>query len=630
MSQPISSAILTASGLRVEYGTQKVLDGASLTIHEGDRIGLLGRNGAGKTTFLKVMSGMMQPDAGLIAAKRNLRVAYLPQEFELNPLLTARENVLEGADYITSLLKEYETLPPDAETRHILEEKISFCGGWDLDRNLSRLAEELSAPVGVNDVRTLSGGEKRRVALCRALIGKPELLILDEPTNHLDTAAIEWLEHFLIGFEGTCIFVTHDRYFLDRIANRIVELNSGIFYSHTGNYTAYLSAKAERKAIEETAEKKRRNFIRRELDWVNRGPKARRTKAKSRMDAFTEISAIQGPEAEVEVELILPPAPRLGKKVLELSAVEMRIGERTLFDCVNINFIPGKRVGIIGRNGCGKTTLLRVMLGDAVLFAGTREVGENTQFNYIDQARLLLNDDETVFYAIGEGNDFVQFGKETLPVWTYLRRFLFTDDRIETRVGRLSGGERSRLTLAKILKTGGNFLLLDEPTNDLDLPTLRVLEEALIAFEGCAAIVSHDRYFLNRVCDTILAFEEDGKLIHSEGDYDYYLEKRARRLQWIDSEIKEKKADTRVRPHSKKLSWKETKELEGMEEAILHAEAEIERIDGLFSSPDFYMIHSRNLQELREAREAARQRAAELYIRWQELDAKLNAWKQPE
>ena len=625
MSINVNPVILTAVELSVEFGEQVVLDKAFLSVHEGDRIGLVGRNGAGKSTFLKVISGVMHPDSGNVALKKDLVIGFLSQEFTLDEGSTVHENILHGAERITRLIHEYENLPADSAQRHVLEERISYLDGWNLERNIGLLIREIHAPEADRVVKNLSGGEKRRVALCRSLISNPDLLILDEPTNHLDTDSIEWIENFLAGYKGTCIFVTHDRYFLDRIANRIVELANGEFYSHKGNYTDYLVNKTQRQTVKEVEEKKRQNFLRRELDWVMRGPKARRTKAKSRLDNYYEVAEQKVVEVELDVDLIIPPAERLGNKVLDVIGVGVELGGKTLFDTLSFDFKPGRKLGIVGKNGAGKTTLLRLILGEIAPSAGKIEQGEKTEFNYIDQTRLILNDEDTVINSIGEGKETIKFGKQTMPVWTYLRRFLFTDDRINTSVGKLSGGERSRLTLAKILKNGGNFLLLDEPTNDLDLPTLRVLEEALIGFDGCVIIVSHDRYFLNRVCNGILAFEGGKDTYFSEGNYDYYIEKRNARLKNADSgTVKEKKEDTRARSQVKKLSWKETKELETIEADIVKAEAEVKRIEDLFSSPDFYDTYANIVSELTKELETSKEKAEYLYARWEELESKKN------
>ena len=617
----VTVVILTAKELEVHFGEQIILDKASLSVHEGDRIGLVGRNGAGKSTFLKIISGIIPPDAGEVAKKKDLVIGFLSQEFTLDESKTVYENILTGAERIIQLVELYEQLPFDSLQRHILEEKILQVDGWNIERKINLMIKTLHAPDPQRNIITLSGGEKRRVALCRTLISEPELLILDEPTNHLDTDSIEWIENFLAVYKGTCIFVTHDRYFLDRIATRIVELSSGVFLSHQGNYTDYLINKSERQLIKEAEEKKRQNFLRRELEWVLRGPRARRTKAKSRLDNYYEVESTQNSEIELDVELIIPPPNKPGNKILELKNIGITLGDKNLFEGFSFNFEAGRKLGVVGKNGVGKTTLLKIILGSLQTTTGKIEYGEKTEFNYIDQSRLLLNDEDSVIDAISEGNDSIKFGNQLISVWTYLRRFLFTDDRINTLVGRLSGGEKSRLTLARILKNGGNFLLLDEPTNDLDLPTLRILEEALISFNGCAVIVSHDRYFLNRVCNGIIAFEEDGQLYFSEGNYDYYIEKRKSRISNQTSvDLKNKKEDTRIKLRAKKLTWKENKELESIEIGIMNAESEIEKIEGIFSSPDFYEKYTTQTKELTSQLEQAKTLIIKLYERWDELE----------
>ncbi len=627
MKQEINPVILTAKELNVRFGEQVILNNASLSIHEGDRIGLVGRNGTGKSTFLKIISEIMEADSGEISKKKDLEVGFLSQEFTLDETKSVYENVLSGAKSTLALIEEYESLPYDSNKKLELEEKIISLGGWNLESSIKKILKTIHAPDAQSEIATLSGGEKRRVALCRALISQPELLILDEPTNHLDTESIEWIEKYLAKYKGTCIFVTHDRYFLDRIATKIVELTSGEFILHNGNYTDYLLNKSERQAIKEAEEKKRQNFLRRELQWVVRGPKARGTKAKHRLNKFHEVASQSNLEVELDVELVIPQSEKLGNRILELNNISFSYGEEKLINNLNFLFTNNRRLGIVGNNGVGKSTLLKLILEELAPTSGEVVKGEKTNINYIDQGRLTLNDEDTVVDAISDKNNFVKFGDHQLTVWSYLKRFLFTDDRINTLVGRLSGGEKSRLTLAKILKNGGNFLMLDEPTNDLDLPTLRILEEALINFKGCVVVVSHDRYFLNRVCNGILSFEGNGNVYFSEGNYNYYLEKRAQRekesLKNNNDNVAEK-IQTKKKPQ-KKLTYHEKKELETIEGDIMLAEEEVERIETIFSSSDFYEKYASKTNELNVELKSAKAKVKKLYDRWEELEEKKNS-----
>jgi ABC transport system ATP-binding/permease protein len=621
MSKTISPSILSAQEIVVRYGPQTVLKNAALNVHQNDRIGLIGSNGSGKSTLLKIIAGIMQPDSGSISRRRDIITGYLPQDFQLDSAKSVYENIVDGAHDVIDIIREYELLSPVSERRHILEGQIHNRDGWNLENRIETAMHSLNVPEKHRTIDTLSGGEKRRVALCRAIIARPDFLILDEPTNHLDTQSIEWVEEFLANYSGACLFVTHDRYFLDSIANRIVELSNGECYSHDGNYNDFMLDKAERNAQLETEEQKRNSFLRRELAWVRRGVRARRTKAKSRLKAYFEAAEQKSPEIVEEIELIIPPAPVLGSTILNLKNLGMEIGGKKIFDQLDFKFDKKRKLGVIGRNGLGKTTLLKIILGEIQAARGEVVIGERTVFNYIDQSRVALNDDNTIIQELGDGREWIMFGEERMKVWTYLRRFLFADDRMNTKVGKLSGGERSRLLLAKVLKNGGNFLILDEPTNDLDLTTLRILEEALAAFNGCVIAVSHDRYFLNRVCNGILAFEGNG-LHFSEGDYDYYLEKRKLRETEAQENtiIAPKKQKPQVKVQTNKLKWKEAKELEIIEQSILKAEAEVERIEKIFASPDFYEKHGDQTVSLTAELSAAKVTVDRLYIRWHELE----------
>ena len=623
MSEQQSTALLSAQNLNVAYNTQVILDNASLTICEGDRLGLVGRNGSGKSSFLRILTGEQKADSGDVITRRDLQIGYLPQEFELNPDQTVLESIRAGAQHILDLIHDFENLPATSNQHDKIEQQIIAADGWDLDLRIESTMTHLQVPAANRRVGDLSGGEHRRVALSRAIIAQPDLLILDEPTNHLDNESIQWVEQFLKTYRGALLLVTHDRYFLDRITNRIVELANSIFYPYKGNYTQYLEKKAERQSTEATTEKRRQMFLKRELEWVRRGPKARTTKSKSRLDRYEDVKSQQGPEVEEFVDVVIPPPPPLGNRILDLVNVGYSYDEQPLFHDIDFNFQAGMKIGIVGRNGIGKTTLLRVIMGQLEPDTGTVKMGQLVEFNYVDQNRLQLNPEHRVIDAVSDGTEFVMFGTDRLSLRGYLKRFLFTDDRIDTKVKLLSGGERSRLLLATILKRGGNFIILDEPTNDLDLATLRVLEEALVSFPGIVMAVSHDRYFLNRVCTGILAFEGHGRVDFSEGNYDYYLEKKERLSTPASKSAPTKTASPTNKPKEKprKLSWKEAKELEGMEERILELEQEVERIEGIFSSPTFHQEHGDKAAELNAEMEAAKTETERLYARWEELEA---------
>jgi ATP-binding cassette subfamily F protein uup len=617
------SSILAANSVTVRYNDRVVLDALTMAIDERDRIGMVGRNGSGKSTFLRILAGLQQPDSGEITRRRELMVGYLPQEFSLDPNLNVEQNVREGARHILDLIHEFETLPAESKRHHDIEDQIQAHDGWNLDTHIAIAMEKLNCPAPDRAIHNLSGGEQRRVALCRAIISQPDLLILDEPTNHLDTHSIEWLGDFLQDYPGAFLMVTHDRYFLDRITSSIIEIANGKAYSYTGSYTDYLLAKAEREATAEVSEHKRQMFLRREIEWVRRGPKAQTTKSKARWDRYYEVAGQEAVEIDADVDLVIPPPPPLANRIVELTNVGAVMGEKRLFAGLNLNFAAGQRLGVFGRNGLGKTTLLKMIQGEIEPTEGTVKIGQLTKFNYVDQGRLKLNEERTVLDEISSGSEFVIFGAERISVRSYLKRFLFTDDRITTLVKYLSGGERSRLLLARILKNGGNFLILDEPTNDLDLPTLRVLEEALISFAGVIVVVSHDRYFLNRVCTAILAFEGEGRIAYSEGNYDYYLEKKARAEAAAATVMLTNRSGSGSAKGEKtrKLTFKEQKELEGMEQAILEAEQNVEELEALFLEPDFHRKHGHRIEEIQWDLTKAKGSAAKLFKRWEELEA---------
>jgi ATP-binding cassette subfamily F protein uup len=631
MSDP-RPMVLAASDLVVRLNEQVLLDGASMGLAEGDHVGLVGRNGSGKSTFLRILAGLAVPDSGQVTRRSDLVVSWLPQECPLDPARTVLENIRDGARHVLEWIREFESLPASSPRHSQIEERIAALDGWGLDHRIATARSHLNVPEGERDVATLSGGERRRTALCRAIVSQPDVLILDEPTNHLDPESIEWVAGYLEAFPGAFLVATHDRHFLDRVCARVVELSGGRFYSYDGGYTEYLVSKAERQAAEEVVERKREMFLRRELAWVKRGPRAQRKKARNRVERYFEMAAQAGLLVEGEMDLVIPPPPQLGNRVVDLTGLGVALGGRTLFRGFDFTFENGQRIGVAGRNGLGKTTLLRVILGEIPPTEGEVKVGPLTLFNYVDQGRVQLREDRTVLEEVSDGAEFVVFGEFRLSLRAYLRRFLFADDRINARVRQLSGGERSRLLLARILKRGGNFLILDEPTNDLDLPTLRVLEEALIAFPGVVVVVSHDRYFLNRVCTGILAFEGDGRIAYSVGGYDYYREKKMRAAHAAREGAATRAGAQRESPPAtvrtpgpsarpRKLTWKETRELEGMEARIVEAETEIARIESLFTAPGFHRENATRTTELLAAVEAGKAQLARLYARWEELEA---------
>jgi len=622
-------ALLTANDLALAYGHQRLLEAVTLSVAPGEKVGLLGRNGCGKTSLLRILAGHQTADAGEVSRRRGLRIGYLPQEFELNGDLTVRQNIEAGAADLMEWLRRYESGEGTDAQLAILLNQIDTVDGWKLQARINATASALAAPPLDTLVGPLSGGEKRRVALCRALIGQPDLLLLDEPTNHLDAESILWLEDFLREFPGAVIFVTHDRYFLDVIATRVIELAEGRCYSHPGNYTAYLESKAIRQQIAEQSERRRQRFLREELDWVRAGVRAQRSKPRHRLESFYQVKGLEAPPEEREMDLLIPPPPSLGNNAIQLNHAGAKVGqgdaERWLFRSLTLSLKPAECTGVVGRNGVGKTTLLRLCLGERPADDGTVKIGKRAVFNYIDQVRMQLVGTGTVLEEISEGNETVLFGEERLSARSYLRRFLFADDRLMEPVSRLSGGERARLMLAKVLRRGGNVLVLDEPTNDLDLPSLRMLEEALADFDGTVLVVSHDRYFLDRICDQIVAFEEGGVFVQP-GNYSYYLEKRKERearAQAAWSELPKATGPESSGPpkaaRPRKLTFKEQRELEGMEAAILAAETRVHELEGTLNDPEFHATRSRDAHGMLAELEVAKAEVTRLYERWHEL-----------
>ena len=595
------SAILTVQGLEKRYGTRNVLAGASFALHARDRVGMIGANGAGKSTLLKMLiqratggdDPSLVPDAGLITWKRDLSLEYVAQE----PKLVA------DATVASSLTRDGVA-----------------------DHEIATIAAALQLPPMEALIGNLSNGERRRVALGHALLGRSEVLVLDEPTNHLDTPTVEWLESRLGSWPGALIVVTHDRYFLDRVATRILEVDRGKVYSYEGDYAEFLMKQAERLSTETEAEYQRVSFIRREIEWIRRGAPARTTKAKARIDRFDAAVGSAPTTDEVRgstLALTLPTGPRLGNTIVELDHVSKRLGGKLLFEDLTLVMKPGDRIGIVGPNGVGKTTLIKVILGVTPPDTGKVTIGANTRPAYLEQGRTELRDELTVLEEVGDGYDFVDLPDGKVHVRSFLRMMAFPDSVADTHVGKLSGGERNRVQLARLLRRGGNLLVLDEPTNDLDLPTLGALEDGLTRFPGCALIVSHDRWFLDRVATSILAFEGRGKVTLYEGSYAFYAERRGKTA--AEPRKRAETKDTRPPPTrpvaARKLTFKERAELAGMEDAIHAAEARVVELEAMLSDPSVFKERGTEVQALIGTLEAARREVERLFARWQELDA---------
>jgi ATP-binding cassette ChvD family protein len=534
--------IFSMAGVSKIYPPNKqVLKNIYLSFFYGAKIGILGLNGSGKSTLMKIIAGIDKDYLGEVVFSGNYTVGYLPQEPEFDKTKTVREVVEEGVAETVALLKEFEEInlafgEPDADFDKLVarqgevQERLDHLDAWTLDARLEKAMDALRCPPSDALIANLSGGEKRRVALCRLLLQQPDVLLLDEPTNHLDAESVHWLERHLQEYKGTVIAVTHDRYFLDNVAGWILELDRGEGIPWKGNYSSWLEQKQKRLAQEEKSETKRMKTLERELEWVRMTPKARQAKSKARLSAYEKMLSEEGKEKEAKLELYIPPGPRLGNKVIVAENISKSFGDKLLFENLSFSLPPAGIVGVIGPNGAGKTTLFKLITGKDKPDTGTFEVGETVKIAYVDQEHDNLDPDKTVFQTISEGNEWVQLGNMQINARAYVSKFNFTGNDQEKKIGVLSGGERNRVHLAMTLKEGGNLLLLDEPTNDLDVNTLRALEEALENFGGCAVVISHDRWFLDRICTHILAFEGDSQVYFFEGNYSDYEENRKKRL----------------------------------------------------------------------------------------------------
>ena len=519
---------------------KQVLENIYLSFFYGAKIGVLGLNGAGKSTLLKIIAGLDDDYLGKIERQSGVTFGYLPQEPELDPGKTVMEIVAEGAAEAVSLVKRFNLISerfadPDANFELLINEQaklqdaIDHLNAWDIDSKLEMAMEALRCPPGDADVKVLSGGERRRVALCRLLLQAPDVLLLDEPTNHLDAESVAWLEQHLARYEGTVIAVTHDRYFLDNVAGWILELDRGKGIPFEGNYTSWLEQKERRLAVEEKQESKRRKALQRELEWVRLSPKGRHAKSKARISSYEEMLAQQTEARSEEVEIPIMPGPRLGKEVISAVDVAKGYGDRLLFENLNFWLPPGGIIGVIGANGAGKTTLFRMIIGEETPDDGEIRIGQTVKLGYVDQRRQL-DGTKSVFELISDGADFIKIAGKDVHYRNYVGSFNFKGPDQQKKVSELSGGERNRVHLASMLKEGANVLLLDEPTNDLDVNTLRALEEALLNFAGCAVVISHDRWFLDRIATHILAFEGDSAVVWFDGNYTEYEENRRERL----------------------------------------------------------------------------------------------------
>jgi len=532
----VSDYVYTMYRVDKFYGPDRqVLSNISLSFLPGAKIGVLGPNGAGKSTVLRIMAGIEEPSSGQAELAPGATVGMLAQEPELDPERSVRENVEDGVRELRDLLDRFNEISakfaePDADFDALLEEQakvqdtIDRADAWSLDATLDRAMDALRLPEGDRDVTTLSGGERRRVALCRLLLSSPDLLLLDEPTNHLDAASVAWLERFLESYKGTVVAVTHDRYFLDNVAGWILELDRGKGLPFEGNYSSWLEQKQARLAVEEKTESARRRTLARELEWVRASPKARHAKAKARVTAYEKLFAEEQNVKLDKVEIHIPAGPRLGDVVVDAEHVAKGFGDRLLVEDMTFSLPPGGIVGVIGPNGAGKTTLFRMIAGEEQPDAGTLRIGDTVELAYVDQARADLDPASTVWKEISGNRDIIELGKKEVNSRQYVSWFNFRGSDQQKRVSDLSGGERNRVHLAKLLRSGGNVLLLDEPTNDLDVDTLRALEEALLDFAGCAVVISHDRWFLDRIATHILAFEGDSQVTWFEGSYEEYAD----------------------------------------------------------------------------------------------------------
>jgi ATP-binding cassette subfamily F protein uup len=628
--------IVSARDIYKAFDLRRVLEGISLTVHTGERVGVVGANGSGKSTLGAILAGVVAPDSGTVAVRRGAKVAYLAQEPRFAAHETVLDAVLSGLDEWNAARARFDAAVAALEggtgdiehwiaEQTAAAEEIEHHGGWDRVHEAENLLGRLGVGEIDADVATLSGGRRRAVALAKVLLSRPTLAILDEPTNHLDLGTIEWLEgHLADDYEGALVLITHDRYVLDRVATRTVEIESGVLYSYDGGFESYLAAKAERALHAERVEANRQNFLRQELEWLRRSPKARTTKQKARIQRAEKAAGEPAPVRERVAALTLD-AARTGKTLLAVEHLCLAVGGWTLVDDLTLHLVPGERVGIVGPNGCGKTTLLSALVGRVSPQAGTITVGQNTRIAYLDQLRAELDESATVEENVAEGRSQFEIGERTMSVRTYLERFLFSPTDARRNVATLSGGERARVALAKILASSANLLVLDEPTNDLDVSTLAALEAMILDFAGTALIVSHDRWFLDRLTTSILAFEEGGVVRRYHGNYAAYREAAsARRARDTAAEKASTAARTKAGPDAqevaRKLTQAERRELDSLMPRIEAAEQDVVALEAELANPSSYAGGGEGVRDLLRRLDDARAQVADLIARWDQLE----------
>jgi len=623
--------LVTLRNIHKGYGGRELLKGVDLIVNPGDRIGLVGPNGAGKSTLMKIIIGREEADEGERSIKRDARVGYLEQEPVLDPTLTIREEVRKGlgdrADLLAELDSVHDQMAEGGNLTRLLARQVELdtalerCGGHDIEHRVESLIGSLGLPDPDASCSNLSGGEARRVALAQLLLGEPDLLLLDEPTNHLDAIVTEWLEDTLLASKTALLMVTHDRYFLDRVVDRIVEIDRGELFGYEGGYGEYILKRTQRLDSERRTEDTRRNLLRRETELMRRGPPARSTKSRARIDRFHKLVDAKRDTVPGAMEFAIPAGPPLGKKVIHLFKASKSYGDRAILPPLDLEVDRRERIGIVGANGVGKTTLLRMMLGELEPDEGRVEIGSTVKFATIDQKRSELNPNRSVVREVGNGNTWVMVNDRQVRIEPFLAGFMFPSELFDTPIAKLSGGERNRVLLAKLLLKGGNVLVLDEPTNDLDLMTLRVLEEALVAFEGTVIVVSHDRWFLDRVATRIVYLDDCGGVRLHPGSVSSLIE-TMKRERAASKPRRGKRGDTRAeKPKPRKLSWKEQKELAKLPDKIAEGEAELTTLDAEMGDPAFYGKPDAHVRLRTERRKELTASLARLYARWEALEA---------